>query len=506
MNRKSLASTFVSGRSAGLWLIGLAAAMSGCATYDRTANDVERAVRDWQRRQVAVPSSRAAPAEARVMTPELSPAATSSPTFAANKRVQEHIRTALERHPSIKAAVAGVEAKLARIPQVTALPDPWLKAIVRPEPIQTAAGDLYFTLGVGQTIPLPAKLDRAGRIAAAEVRMAIEQLNATRLRIISDVERAYAALYLMDRNVELTAANRALLEDLARVVHLQYEVGAVPQQDLLRVQTAVAKLRDDENRYRLRRMSAAATLNQLMDYSVTTPQPTTESLHSDVVQTDVEGLLRLAEQHSPELARLTEQVRRDEQRVALARLGYWPEVTLGVEWSYVDPRMPFVPPANPQTGVVPPYNRKSAAGDDNWALSVQFNLPIWSQRIKAAKREARHNLLRTQHELQSQRSTVALRIYDAWTRVQTQQETVRLLESTLIPEARQTYEVTLTAYQAGKTDFLDVIDSWRRRLDFELMLQRETVDLETAFSDLQREVGLQLFQMSQSPTVPASEE
>jgi hypothetical protein len=50
----------------------------------------------------------------------------------------------------------------------------------------------------------------------------------------------------------------------------------------------------------------------------------------------------------------------------------------------------------------------------------------------------------------------------------------------------------LTAYQAGKSDFLTVIDNWRRLLDFELMLHREVAGLETAFSQLQREVGLQL--------------
>lgn len=73
-----------------------------------------------------------------------------------------------------------------------------------------------------------------------------------------------------------------------------------------------------------------------------------------------------------------------------------------------------------------------------------------------------------------------------------QEHTLRVLETELIPQSRQTYEVTLTAYQAGQTDFLSLIDNWRRWLHFELMRHRETVDLETAFADLQREVGLQL--------------
>jgi outer membrane protein TolC len=487
-------------------------AVPGCTTYQHARDDVTQAVTAWQRQQVRVSRNQSDAARAQPASrPEDEsnrgkPSAVPGPDINGDQRLQAYLRDALERNPAIRAAIADVEAKLEKIPQVTSLPDPVLRAIVRPEPIQTAAGDVYFTLGVGQMIPLPAKLDRAGRIAAAEVRMAIERLNVTRLRVIADVERAYHVLYLMDRYVELTAANRALLEDLEQVVNTQYQTGRVPQQDVLRVQTAAAKLRDDENEYQLRRTSAAAALNQLLDQPVTQPQPPTEVFNLEPVGLDAEQLIHLAEGHNPELATLAEQVQRDQERIALAELGYWPDVTLGFEWNYLEGRRAFQPPPNPQTGIVPPFNRASENGDDNWAITLQMNLPVWAQRIEAAKRQARRELLKTQHELHSARNLVAFRIFDAWTRVETQEQTVRLLKSTLIPQARQTYEVTLTAYQAGTADFLDVIDSWRGWLDFELMLHRETVDLETAFSDLQREVGLQLVRATHPPTAPTHEE
>jgi cobalt-zinc-cadmium efflux system outer membrane protein len=499
-------------RRACLPVLSILVGTTGCATQQGARGDVERAVAAWQRQAVNVSSTvHAAPQKQRDSRAPRSFVHNESPraaavTIAGAERLEAYIREALERNPAVQAAVADVEAKLEKIPQVTSLPDPILRAIVRPEPIQTAAGDVYFTLGAGQNIPFPAKLDRAGRIAAAEVRMAIEQLNMARLRVMADVERAYYSLYLMDRYIELTAANRALLEDLEQVVSTQYQVGRVPQQDVLRVQTALAKLRDDENRYRLRRASAAAALNQIMDSPPGQPQPVTELLDVEAVGLDVEKLIRLAEEHNPELAALAEQINRDQERIELARLGYWPDVTLGFEWNHLEGREAFRPPPNPQTGIIPPYNRASENGDDNWGISVQMNLPVWFQRIEAAKREARENLLKTQHELRSARNLVSFRIYEAWTRVEAQQQTVQLLQSTLIPQAQQTYEVTLTAYQAGEMDFLNVIDSWRRWLDFELMRHRETVDLETAFSDLQREVGLQLVRAARGPNDPVSEE
>ena len=474
------------------------AASTGCSIYERSAADVTRAVKNWQRQPHYVsPASQGIPAaqagqDSTAKSPSEAPLPGAGPHTTGHRLLQTYVREALERNPSIQAAVANVEAALEKIPQVTSLPDPFLRTIVRPEPIQTAAGDVYFTLGVGQKIPLPARLDRAGRVAAAEVRMAIERLNGTRLQVIADVEHAYYRLYLTERSIELTKAHTQSLEDLEQVLASQYRVGRVEQQDLLRIQTEIAKLRDDESRLGRRRASAAAALNQLLDHVPGRGLPPTERIAPQVFDADVEQLIALAAEHNPELAVLTHQAERDREAMDLARLAHWPDATIGFEWTYTKPRNPFIPPINPQTGVRPPYSDKSDKGDDNWALMLQLNLPIWLDRIEAAKREAWQRLQRTQHEKHAAVNMITFRVYDAWMRVQTQQDTIKLLESTLILQVRQTYDVSLTAYQAGKTDFLTVIDNWRRLLDFELMLHREVADLETAFSELQREVGLQL--------------
>lgn len=480
----------------------LAGNLTGCVTYDRTRRDVDRAVHDWHRGRAAIVATlnEDTPHKLEDDTQLLESATTPG------RPVDVYIREAMERNPGIQAAIAEIRAKLERVPQVTSLPDPMIRAIVRPEPVQTATGDMYFTLGVAQTIPLLTKLERAGNVAAAETRMALERLNSKRVELIADVERAYWQIYRLDRYVEITRENRRLLEDLEQVIDTQYRVGKVQQQDLLRVQTELAKLRDDEHRYEIRRAPAVAALNQLADQPPQRQVPLTEPVNVPTLQADVESLIAMAGEHSPELAALREQVERDREQIELARLGYWPDVTVGFEWNYLEGREPFIPPVNPTTGQRPAYSRKSEAGDDNWAITVQMNIPIWTQRIEARKREARQRLLATQRELRSQANLIAFRIFDAWSRVEAQQETLRVLDSELIPQSRQTYEVTLIAYQAGETDFLSLIDNWRHWLQFELMRHRETVDLETAFADLQREVGLQLLRRDSAQDSAAGEQ
>ena len=458
---------------------------TGCATYRQSRQEVERAVHQWQRRRTAL-------AEAPIDESPSTHVPRPEPGAAPSRPVDRYIRQALERNPGIQAAIAEARAKLERIPQVTSLPDPIIRTITRPEPIQTAAGDMYFTLGISQTIPLPARLERAGNVAAAETRAALERVNTKRVEIIADVERAYWQIYRLDRYVEITQENRRLLEDLEGVVDTQYQVGEVRQQDLLRVQTELAKLRDDEHRYQIRRASAVAALNQLTDHPPRRHVPTTEPVDVPAFEADVGRLIGLASDHNPELAALRERIERDREQIELAELGYWPNVTLGAEWNYLQGRDPFIPPVNPSTGVRPPINRKSDVGDDNWAVMVQMNLPIWTQRVDAARREARQRWLATRSELRSAENLIAFRIFDAWSRVEAQQHTLRVLDSELLPQSRHTYEVTLISYQAGEVEFVSLIDNWRRWLDFELMRHRETVDLEIAFADLQREVGVQL--------------
>lgn len=476
--------------SAGPILVGAVASVffTGCATFDTTQRDVENAAREWHR-----PRARLQTRSSPQLKQPAAHVVVEAPESAIQPRpVDALIREALQRNPGIQSAMADARAKLQRIPQVTSLPDPVIRSIVRPEPIQTAAGDMYFTLGVSQTFPLLTKLERAGNIAAAETRVALEQLDAKRVQLISDVERAYWQVYRLDRFLEITRENRRVLEDMEGVVQTQYQVGKVPQQDLLRVQTELAKLRDDENRFALRRSAAVAAVNQLRDQPSRLAVPETEPVKATKVAVDVEELVALASDHNPTLAGLQERIKQNREQIELANLGYWPDVTFGFDWNYVEGRAPFIPPVNPMTGMRPPINRKSEAGDDNWAIMLQMNIPIWSQRVEAAKREARQRLYATQGELHDTENMIAFRIFEAWSRVEAQQDTLRVLESELIPQSQQTYEVTLTAYQAGETGFVTLIDNWRRWLDFELMRHRETVDLETAFADLQREVGIQL--------------
>lgn len=425
----------------------------------------------------------------------------SSETPTGNAELQtlgDFIGHALEHNPDILAAEKTAAARAQRIPQVTALPDPVLSTKTLPEPVRTAEGDNYFNLGVQQKLPIPAKLDRAGKIALEETRMAVERLEQTRLRVIGDVKRAWFSFYVADRSATITRDNQDLLRGLIEVARGQVAAGTRSQDDVLRILVELSSLEAELIKLRQQRTSATAMLNRLLDREPATPIPAVPDFDIRRVEPKLTELLSRAAQANPELKRLAHRIERDRHAVGLAELARWPDFTLGFEWMTMDARGAFRPPINPTTGRRPVAPQLSEDGSDNWAITFGFNLPIWFDKINAGIRQARRELEASNHAYTSARDSVYFRTEDALVRVRSAQQQAELFANTIIPQAQQAYEVSLAAYSAGTGDFLVVIDNWRKWLMFTILYHRSVGDLEGSIADLEQAVGLSLPEMGES--------
>ncbi|MFH1834493.1 MAG: TolC family protein, partial [bacterium] len=284
--------------------------------------------------------------------------------------LRDYIIMALRENPEIKAAEEMARAEAARVPQATALPDPMLMTRTLPEPVRTAEGDNYFSLGVQQSFPIPAKLDRAGRMALQEARMAIEELQRQRLNVIADVKRTYFRIYIVDRTIEVDLTNQDLLRGLIDAARAQVASGRRRQDDVLRAQVELSNLESQLVELRQERRTMVAMLNRVLNRPPGTDVPTLEDYDARTAELRLEALFAGAAERNPELQRFKQQLERDRHGVELAKLAYWPDFTLGFEWMYMRPREAWVPPPNPQTGMVPAVNRMSEEGSDNWAITL----------------------------------------------------------------------------------------------------------------------------------------
>ena len=69
---------------------------------------------------------------------------------------------------------------------------------------------------------------------------------------------------------------------------------------------------------------------------------------------------------------------------------------------------------------------------------------------------------------------------------------IRLYRDGLVPKAEQSLNANYTAFQAGETDFLNLLDAQRQLLDFQLQYERSKSSLAVKRAEIEMVTGLPL--------------
>jgi len=450
--------------SLGLTLVGCKSPYEGSPFTDWVEQDAST----WQLSEGgAVHTSRSLLAE---------PSDLGALAFSEGTGAEAYVQIALDRSPAIRAAMIKVDRLTERIPQATSLDDPMLSVVPIGEMAETAEGQVGLMSSVSQKLPFPGKLDTKGRIAKQSVAIAVQELNDTRLRVIADTRRAYWSYYFTTRGIEVVERDRDLIRQFRAAAEAKYKAGTASQQDVLRASVELSNLDNELLTLRQRQTTAVAMLNRLLDRPVNASLPGPRTVDLDGISLRLDRLLADAALGNPRLKKIHERIQMSRERLKLARLERWPDLTVSLSYNAVD-----------NGGTAP-----SATGKDQWWLGFGINLPIWVAKQDAAEQEALKGMFQGIAELTDESNDVAFRVQDALVKVETQQRQVVLFRDVIIPQARQTVEASDSGYRAGKTDFLTLVDNWRNLLDFQLLYHKSLAQLEKDFADLQRVVGRDL--------------
>lgn len=437
----------------------LIAGLLGCAArrpvYDR---DYAALAADWN----ASRHRSAAPAPAPVVA-----------ELAGPHPVEQYISAALSQNPEVQAARKRVDALANRVPQAASLEDPMLGVTVFAEQVETAAGQQDASVSASQKVPFPGKLRLQGAQAEAETEIARAWLAATELQVIADVKHAYFALYFVQQAIRITEEDRRLLEDLTKVAESKYKAGNTSQQDVLRAQVEVSLVDKELVDLRQQLASVQAELARLLHISPDTDVRALEELPVQDTPQDLQRLYELAIRNRPELQAKLAAVLRDRRSLDLARMKYFPDVTMGVSWISTADR-----------GLSPVAN-----GRDPVLLTMNMNLPIYRKKLRAGLRSAEAHTVATAREYDSLKDRTQEEVKDLFVQAKSQQELIALFREQIVPKAEQTFRISLRAYQAGDVDFLQLIDNWRQLLRFQLSLVRLESQLRQTLARLERVLG-----------------
>lgn len=384
-----------------------------------------------------------------------------------------------EANPSVAQAEALAAAAEQRIRPAGALDDPRIAY----EASNVPTGDFDFDstplsghqLGLRQKLPFPGL--RTGRAKAERRSAEATRLMADdeRLRIEGAVETAWAELAFAQRALDITDRNIELLRQLAATAESRYRVGSGLQQDVLRAQVELTALLQERLRREESIARADAHLIELLDLPAETRLPRTAELALSAPLPTLAPIVARLEANNARLRAIQEQLEEARLRVRVAELEGLPDVDLGIGY-----RVRESVPGDP------------VDGDDFVSAGFTIRLPVDRSKWRARVAERKADLRRAEAAVREVRARLGAETRTAHAELERASAEEALLETGLVPQARQSLEASRSAYKVGRIEFLSLLDSQVRLLTAELRLVRARADRRRAFAALEMAAGEKL--------------
>lgn len=439
-----------------------------CFTALRCATNPSETMR-WDDEQDAVvwtnKTSETAPTQEEL--PELNDQAT----------LDHYLAYAALNNPGLKAAFLRWKAALEKIPQVTALPDPRFTYGYFIQSIETRVGPQNNRFGLLQTFPWFGKLQLQGSAAGEAARSEKERYEAAKLTLFYQVKNAYYEYYYLAKTIAVTKDTLALMQQLESVARTQYAAGFAPYANVMRAQVELGKMEDRVATLEDLREPIVAKLNAALNRPPSAPLPWPGKVNEQKATSTQKELLTWLKENNPNLKAVDFLAEREKVNRDLARKNFFPDVTIGFETIDTGPA---INPATPESG------------KDPIIASLSINLPIWWGKYKAGEREAlaRYQAYREDRYDQENRLEADLKL--AIYKYEDAERKINLYRDTLVPKAQQSLEVSLQTYETGLGTFLDVIDSVRSLLEFQLAYERAFADQAQRLAEMEMLVGKEI--------------
>ncbi|MFH1239520.1 MAG: TolC family protein [bacterium] len=385
--------------------------------------------------------------------------------------LDEIIQIALKDNPELKAARANLKASQARLGTSSSLPDPSIGAEYQNIPQGTLKLDeaemkMYtFT----QEIPWPGKLLLRGKISRNAVSIAEQEYKAKQREIITQVKQAYFELYLIYKSIDINKENSQILGQIVKVAERKYSLGKGNLSEALKTQLEFSKLENIlitlENQKQTAESKLNALLNRSPDESIGLPE-----FREDVeFHYKIDDLYNLAKLNRPDIQIAGSNIKQSDFKLALTKREYLPDFMLTYKQRVMDGEL---------------------AG---WDGMFNITVPLWfwknqSNMVKEMQAEKEMS----QNDYKTRENMALAEIKQMYLKLDTAQRQVNLAKTTIIPQAEQVLTVSQTGYEAGKVDFLDLLDTQRMYLETKLEYYMNLVDYQMAKAELEEMVGVDL--------------
>lgn len=390
---------------------------------------------------------------------------------------------AVARSPEIAVAARRVAVAQAHVPVAGALDDPTAMYRGWGVPLRQPwnYNDAQNMFSISQTFLGAGKRALRTSVAGSDVEVAKAQLDETRLEIRVRVHKAFDDLLLAQDEMQIHRQHVAIARQAIEAARIQYTVGKVPQQDILKAQVALTSLAEHMIRFDHDASLAQAKLNTLLGHDPDTPVRVSGEFAVVDVLPEARTLEAMALKSRPDLMALEQAAARSHTEQSLAKKAYLPDFT--VSGGYM---------------LMPAGSERR----NDYMVEGSINLPWLNHRKHDAEiAEATARTTEQDAELSAMRNVAFGQIQGALVDAQAAQKLAHMYHDQLRPQAEATLESSVIAYENDKTNFLNLLDSQMTVINVDLAWLDAVADFDARLADLELATGAPF----ELPSMPATE-
>lgn len=320
------------------------------------------------------------------------------------------------------------------------------------------------------------KLQRNVDIADYTVHATQKEYDRDKADLAFNVKSAYWSLAkaielqnVIDENVEQVKAH---LKD----VQSWQGQGLITNNEVLKVQVQLSDIQlrqiDAHNNVQLAKISLNNVIGLPLDTDI---QLATNLMHEHRVFTDLQSLIRQAQERRAEIKSMQYRVQAGDAAVSLAQSGWWPQLYL--VGNYVT--------ARPNQRIFPSQD----VFKDTWDVGVSVSLDLWNWGSTVRQTDqARAQLEQLKDGFGQLQDAVALEVTRDYLNLSRARERISVAEQG-VRQAEENYRVTSGKFKQGLALNSDLLDAEVALLQAKTNYTQAFADYETAEASLERSIG-----------------
>jgi outer membrane protein TolC len=404
-----------------------------------------------------------------------------SETAADALTIDEIERIALAANPEIEVAARRVAIAQAHIPAAGSLDDPMVMfrawGVPLSQPWNYNQSQNMFS--ISQALPGRGKLALRSSVAESSVTEARAELDRVRLDVRVRARKAFDDLLRAQDELRIHDEHVGIARQAIEAARIKYAVGKVPQQDILKAEVAFTRVAEDMIRVDQDADLARARLNTLLRRNPSAPLSVRGKHAILMALPSLQALQDLALQSRPDLAAARAALERSHKEQALAKTAYVPDFNISAGYM---------------------LQPSGSSFRNNYMIEGSMNLPWLNHRRHDSEiAESTARATEQDSELAAMRNAAFGEIQEALVETEAAQKLARVYREQLRPQAEATLQSSVIAYENGKTDFLDLLDSQMSVIDIDLAVLQATASFDTHLADLELATGGSFDQFQKSP-------